>query len=309
LLNLIKPISRLDLLVSHLADGKINTGEIFLIHGRQHKTQLKQMNSKTISAISFTAILLSPAIAQANSITADSKAWTNDGLTLEVGASQRQFEVSGIKPVHKVREVHVPAIEAYCYINAHGQEIYVPRVEGYTYHENYTVYENFTKQVGKASANAKVTGRLGNDVLLGVGYDSHLYATGGIRNGSLVASTGLNTSGSYFGTLAYSPIKNLAVIAHAQKEFTAYGLQTQLGNTSFQVAYAPSVKGWSFGVGQEIGSKSEPTFNLQPVPEMVKALVPVKSPAIVKVPVKSPAIVKSPAKKVPANSQYIRGRG
>jgi hypothetical protein len=217
------------------------------------------MKTKTISALSFISLLLSPAIAQANSITADSKSWENDGLTVEVGASQRQFNVSGIKPVNKVREVHVPAIEAYTYHDAHGREVFVPKVEGYSYHETYTVYEKFTKSVGRLSGNAKVVGKIAPGVILGTGIDNRLYATAAVKVDSLVGSGSINTTGQYSATLAYSPFKNVALIAHNQKEFTAFGTQVQLGGTSIQIAYAPAVQGWSFGIGQEVSTKT-PTF-------------------------------------------------
>jgi hypothetical protein len=197
--------------------------------------------------------------AEANTITADSKAWENSGLTVEVGASQRQFTVTGTKPVHKVREVVVPAVPAYTTHDANGLEVLVPEVPSYTYHENYTVYEKFTKNVGHLSGNAKVVGKIAPGVILGAGIDNRLYTTAAIKVDNLVASGSINTAGSYSATLAYSPFRNMALIAHNQKEFTAFGTQVQLGNTSVQVTYAPSVQGWSFGVGQEVVAR-QPTF-------------------------------------------------
>jgi hypothetical protein len=261
------------------------------------------MKTTTISALSISAIALTATTVQANSITADSQAWSNDGLTVEVGASQRQFNVEGIKPVHKVREVHVPLVPAYTYHDAHGREVHVPEVPGYNYHENYTVYEKFTKNVGRLSSNAKVVGKVAPGVILGAGFDNRLYATAAVKVDSLVASGGVNTSGNYHVTLAYSPFKNVALIAHNQKEFTAIGTQVQLGGTSIQVAYAPAVQGWSFGIGQEVSTK-QPTFQATKIEEPIKAAN--VAPKVVK------AISVTPVKKskpLDLNQKFIRGRG
>jgi hypothetical protein len=260
------------------------------------------MKTKTISALSFASLLLSPAIAQANSITSDSKAWDNDGLTVEVGASQRQFNVSGIKPVNKVREVHVPSVPAYSYHDAHGREVHVPEVLGYSYHENYTVYEKITKSVSLLSSNAKVVGKISPNVIIGAGFDNRLYATAAVKVDSLVGSGSVNSAGRYSATLAYSPFKNVALVAHNQKEFTAFGTQIQIGDTSVQIAYAPAVQGWSFGIGQEVSTK-QPTFQ-------ATRLEAVKTEAIKEVEAEVEATLESDKnEKLPPNVSYIRGRG
>jgi hypothetical protein len=270
------------------------------------------MKTKTISAFSFTSLLLSPAIAQANSITADSKAWVNDGLTVEVGASQRQYNMSGIKPVHKVREVHVPSVPAYSYHDAHGREVHVPEVLGYSYHENYTVYEKTTKSVSLLSGNAKVVGKINSNVIIGACIDNRLYATAAVKVSNLVGSGSVNSAGQYSATLAYSPFKNVALIAHSQKDFTAFGTQIQIGDTSVQVAYAPTVQGWSFGVGQEISTK-QPTFQATKL-EAVKTEATKEAEPEAEVEVESEAeaeatLESDKIEKLPPDGSHIRGRG
>jgi hypothetical protein len=262
------------------------------------------MKTKTISALSFTALLLSPAIAQANSITSDSKAWGSNGLTVEVGASQRQFNVSGVKPVNKVREVHVPSVPAYTYHDAHGREVTVPEVPGYSYHESYTVYENFTKSVGRLSGNAKVVGKIAPGVIIGAGIDNRLYATAAVKVDSLVGSGSVNTAGQYSATLAYSPFKNVALIAHNQKEFTAFGTQVQLGSTSVQVTYAPAVQGWSFGIGQEVSTK-QPTFQATKIEDVEPEVTKTKDVE----PEVETTLESEDTEKLPPDAPYIRGRG
>jgi hypothetical protein len=201
----------------------------------------------------------SAAPADANTITADSAAWGNDGLTVEVGASQRQFNVTEIKPVHKVRDVVLPAVPGYTTHDANGLEVVVPEVPAITIQEKYTAYEKFTKNVGQLSGNAKVVGKVAPGFIIGAGIDNRLYSTAAVKIDNLVASGSINTAGRYTATLAYSPFKNVALVVGNQREFTSFGTQVQLGNTSIQVSYAPAVQGWSFGIGQEVATK-QPTF-------------------------------------------------
>lgn len=214
----------------------------------------------------LTSLLLSSSTpAFANAITVDSKAFdlTNSGTTLEVGASYRQFDVKGNRHEARHRTVtkHVPAVYASCgRLITPARDIHVQ--------ETYYVTVPFTKELSNTTANAKISRRFGSDFLASVGQDSKPYAGASFKNGSAVLSGSINTHGDYTATLAYSPVKNFALIAHNQKQFTAYGAQVQLGDTSLQVAYAPNVNGLSVGIGQEFyGAKAEPTFNLQPVTE------------------------------------------
>jgi hypothetical protein len=255
------------------------------------------MKTKTILSVSSISLLISPAIAQANSITSDSKAWTNEGLTIEVGASQRQFNVSGVKPVNKVREVHVPSVPAYTYHDAHGREVHVPEVPGYNYHENYTVYEAVTKNIGRLSGNAKFTGKVTPGIIVGAGIDNRFYLTTAVKIDNLVASGGINTAGSHHATLAYSPVKNVALIAHNQKEFTAFGT-----HTSVQVTYAPAVQGWSFGIGSEVSTR-QPTFQATKIEEIVPETSTPKPPLL------NMSTPKQKVHKLNRNTMYIRGRG
>jgi hypothetical protein len=221
------------------------------------------MKLTKISALSTALLLATASLASANSLTADSPEFKYD-QTLELGATQRQYEIKGVKKETRIREVHVPAVME------HGK-IVTPAT---TRHESYVVVVPFTKQIGSFSGNGRVSQRVGSDFVASLGFDSKVYAGAALRNGLLVGSGTINSSGQYTATLAYSPTPGVALVVHNQKQFTAYGGQIQLGDASVQVSYAPAVNGYSFGFAQ--------SFNLAPqaTPQVTPQVTPQATPQV-----------------------------
>lgn len=270
------------------------------------------LNTTKAFLTSIALVGLSATAASANVVTADSIAWENDS-TLEVGASFRSYD----HPVHKVREVHVPAVK-----DCQGRII----SHAYSYHQNYTVLQNFQTTTG----NGKISKKIGSDFLTSIGYDSKAYGAATVRNGNLTGTTGVNTDGKVYGSIAFSPVKNIALIYHAQSNVSAIGAQVQIGSTSIMGAYNTNGGGYSIGLGQEVGlSGKTPTFRLQPVasaeiktggevivitpkvvslPKVAKPTTLAPKPGYCQVmgangfPVIKPCVA-------PADVKYIRGRG
>lgn len=177
--------------------------------------------------------------AEAGVVTADSTAWTNDGLTGEIGLDYRAFDIK------RSRTVHIPAVMEHGQVIVPARDIKVP----------------FTVRPSGLSGSGKVSGRLGSDVLVGIGYGGKLYGYTAVKNGGLVGSIGgtaFNSDRSQlFGSVAFSPIKNTAVFADFRQSQTSYGVQQQLGNAFVYGAYSPNTNGYAAGIGLEIGSRTE----------------------------------------------------
>lgn len=176
--------------------------------------------------------------ADAGTVTADSKAWTNDGLTGEVGIDYRSFDVKRSTiirtPVSVSHGVVVPA------------SIRIVPV---------------TSRVNNLNDSGKISGRVSSDILLSVGYAGKLYGSSSVKNGNLVGTIGSTAFNNgerpqMFGSIAYSPIKNTAVVVDFRRGQTSYGLQQQVGDAYIYGAYSPSTNGYAAGIGLEVGGNA-----------------------------------------------------
>lgn len=211
-----------------------------------------------IGAFAVAGSIASPA--DAGVVTADSKAWTNSGLTGEVGVDYRSFEQTKTRTETRTREVKVVVPATAATYDEHGVELTAATPE-YTAirHQIYHVTVPFTQRNSGLQGTGKVSGRISSDVLLSVGYGGSLYGSTSVKNGKLVGTLGTTLFGTnrpqLFGTVAYGVAPNLSAIADFRQGQSSYGAQYQMGNSHLYGAYSPATKGYSFGYGLEVGSR------------------------------------------------------
>lgn len=237
---------------------------------------LEAFSSTCAILLSF-AIVGTVAPAEAGIVTADSQAWVNDGLTGEVGANYRSFDVKAVKQERRIREIVVPPTPDRV-IEVDGTHVTIPGTPATTRQETFFVNTPFTKRITGLNGAGKVSGRISSDVLLSIGYDQNLNASASVKNGTLVGTVGSTFNGQLFGTVALSPFKNVALFADMRRSQTSYGTQLQLGDTNVHYAYSPATQGHSIGLAFEIGSRpttrDSNVSNTRPFSAVENVLVP-----------------------------------
>lgn len=220
---------------------------------------LKETASLTATILTAIAAC-SAAPADAGVVTSDTRAWVNEGVTVGVGETFRQYQIPAVRQEQRTREVVVPAVAAYD-IPAYDRDgihypaVHVPAVAATTRHETFNVAVPFKKTINGYATYGSLATKLAPNLLVTLTQDRSLSGQVSYRSGSVTVSGGSDVRGNLSVTLAISPTKDLALFVDQRFGQTSYGTQFQLGNSNVHYAYAPASNGHSIGIGFEIGQE------------------------------------------------------
>jgi hypothetical protein len=238
----------------------------------------------SLSAIT-TALLLTTAPAQSQVITADSPAFDKD-YSIDLSALRfGSFE--------KTRKVPITTkSQCGCFTTT--------TLVNQKYHDTpYTAY------------SARVNARLSNAVFSVGTVTTGYYFETAIKTGAVVTGLGLDLKDGNItkrGSVAVSPVKNVAVYSAYNLSSFNFGVQWQAGkDLSLSVNYRPNLATYNFAVTANFGPAAPtPPVVVPPAatpPVATLKVIPVATPAAI--PVTTPRAIPVP----PAPIIYIRGRG
>jgi hypothetical protein len=161
-----------------------------------------------------------------------------------------------------------------------------------------TVSEATTRVLNSQRANIRVA----PGTLATISHNNGEVSIGGAVkvNNLVAASAGVSLNGDINGSVAVSPVKNLALYAEYVNQGANYGVQYQAGDVAIQAYTRPDAQAYGVGVAINFGQEA-PKPRLEPK---------VQAPEVKTPEVKTPVLV-APSRTAPKVDEpvYIRGRG
>lgn len=222
----------------------------------------QQIRLATITLLSLVTLSCTPEQARAGFTTSESKAWSNESVTTEIGANYGYFNVqrysvtTGTRSVLQLPGYNTTPQEAYESAGVHYPavpSVYVPPVYATEVYEILT--PTTVDRVTGVQVNAKVSQKIGKDLLGSISYDQDYTGSLSVRNGAFVGSIGstIFQGGSHqlSATATYTPVKNISAIADFRRGQTSIGLQLQKDDMNLYGVYSPTKGEFGFGVSLE----------------------------------------------------------